>query len=68
MMCPVCGAQTIVVDTRGTRRRRECFNEHRFSTEEVVVTNKRATHAGEVPLSTGEPGSPSGANSRGCAR
>ena len=37
MKCPKCNAWTLVKDTRGTRRRRECANGHRFSTTEVVV-------------------------------
>lgn len=37
MKCPVCGVWTVVKDTRGGRRRRECANEHRFTTEEVVI-------------------------------
>jgi len=37
MKCPVCGVWTVVKETRGNRRRRECANEHRFSTEEVVI-------------------------------
>lgn len=28
-------------DTRGTRRRRECANGHRFSTEEITVEGVR---------------------------
>ena len=37
MKCPTCGTWTVVKETRGTRRRRECANEHRFTTEEVVI-------------------------------
>lgn len=37
MKCPTCGTWTIVKETRGGRRRRECANEHRFTTEEVVI-------------------------------
>jgi transcriptional regulator NrdR family protein len=37
MKCPECGVWSIVKETRGSRRRRECANEHRFTTEEVVV-------------------------------
>jgi len=37
MKCPTCGTWTSVKETRGTRRRRECANEHRFTTEETVV-------------------------------
>jgi DNA-directed RNA polymerase subunit M/transcription elongation factor TFIIS len=43
MDCPVCGSWSIVLETRqrkaGFIRRRLCGNEHKFSTEEVVVTN-----------------------------
>jgi transcriptional regulator NrdR family protein len=37
MKCPECGVWSVVKETRGTRRRRECANEHRFTTEEVVI-------------------------------
>ena len=37
MKCPLCGADTRTLETRDTRRRRECFNEHRFTTVETVV-------------------------------
>lgn len=37
MKCPECGAWTSVKETRGIRRRRECGNEHRFTTEEVII-------------------------------
>ena len=37
MKCPVCGTWTVVKESRGIRRRRECANEHKFTTEEVVV-------------------------------
>lgn len=46
--CPQCAAKTRVVDSRGVtdsggrvhgrRRRRECENQHRFSTVEVPIT------------------------------
>ena len=36
MKCPLCGAPTDVLETRGVVRRRECFNGHRFTTDEVV--------------------------------
>ena len=41
MMCPECGVWTIVKEARqspvhGYRRRRECANGHRFTTEEVA--------------------------------
>jgi len=35
--CPHCQAWTLVTDTRGTRRRRKCGNEHTFWTEEQVI-------------------------------
>jgi transcriptional regulator NrdR family protein len=48
MKCPRCGAQSDVLDTRPgphhtTRRRRECHNDHRFVTLEVLppATNQR---------------------------
>lgn len=41
MKCPVCGAWSVVKEVRETttryRRRRECANEHKFTTEEIVV-------------------------------
>jgi len=42
MKCPVCNAwslvkQTTTSPTFGHMRRRECANEHRFTTQEVVV-------------------------------
>lgn len=37
MKCPQCEAWTEVRETRGTKRRRECGNGHRFTTEEVVL-------------------------------
>lgn len=36
MKCPHCGAWSNVLETRTTRRRRECANGHRFSTVEVL--------------------------------
>jgi transcriptional regulator NrdR family protein len=42
MKCPVCEAWSIVKQTKkspvfGYVRRRECANEHRFTTQEIVV-------------------------------
>lgn len=34
MNCHLCGASTRVVETKGSRRRRECPNSHRFTTYE----------------------------------
>jgi transcriptional regulator NrdR family protein len=43
MRCPLCNAHTRVLSTRVSKtgenamiRRHECFNEHRFTTEERV--------------------------------
>ncbi len=47
MNCPRCGAPSTVLETRtqiaSVVRRRECFNQHRFTTHEVmpVVIDKR---------------------------
>jgi transcriptional regulator NrdR family protein len=45
MKCPVCGTWTLVKETRksptfGYTRRRECANEHRFTTKEVIVAQE----------------------------
>jgi transcriptional regulator NrdR family protein len=42
MKCPTCGAWSLVKQTKksptfGYTRRRECANEHRFTTQEVVI-------------------------------
>lgn len=53
MKCPICNADSRVVETRdsGTRRRRECFNLHRFTTIEVVQVIDTAKLArGRPPL------------------
>ena len=54
MKCPECGAWTLVKETRqsptfGQTRRRECANEHRFTTQELVIPQEaidfeRRTH------------------------
>ena len=40
MKCPTCGKGTDVIDSRirgpVVRRRRQCLNEHRFATTEIV--------------------------------
>lgn len=41
MKCPHCGVWTRTVETRGTRRRRECGNGHRFTTIEVTEMLKQ---------------------------
>lgn len=50
MKCPRCGADTRVLSTRvlstrGEVRRRECFNLHRFTTEEVQTDELPALRA-----------------------
>jgi transcriptional regulator NrdR family protein len=45
MKCPICDAWSTVRETRqnkrlGYIRRRECANEHRFTTQEVVVKDQ----------------------------
>lgn len=42
MNCPECDGNTKVVETRGTRRRRECLCcKTRFTTEETIVVKAR---------------------------
>lgn len=38
MKCPTCNSTTRVLETRGTRRRRECAQGHRFTTFEVPAS------------------------------
>jgi len=42
MKCPECGAWSVILETRDTsvryRRRRECGNNHKFTTEEVALS------------------------------
>lgn len=45
MKCPVCGAWSSVKETKesptfGYKRRRECGNEHKFTTQEVVIPDE----------------------------
>lgn len=45
MKCPECGAWSLVKQTKksptfGYTRRRECANEHRFTTQEIVVSQE----------------------------
>jgi len=52
MNCPECGKDTMVVDSRSTddsvRRRRECNEGHRFSTQEWVIKSNVETRANEL--------------------
>ena len=67
MKCPICNAQTDVEDSRVRKetnsviRKRKCFNDHIFKTEEKVQGDKllRPVHEGrpeaagaDVPSST----------------
>ena len=56
MNCPECGAWTTINETSHTvmryRRRRECGNGHRFTTEEVVVTPEQIKAERTVRLKT----------------
>ena len=42
MNCPECGAWSVILETRSSttryRRRRECGNGHKFTTEEITVS------------------------------
>jgi len=40
MNCPKCGAWSIVKYTKTPVRRRECANEHRFTTQEICIDDK----------------------------
>jgi len=40
MKCPHCGAWSDVKDSRQGRRRRECANGHRFTTQEIIIDEK----------------------------
>ena len=45
MNCPECGAWSVILETRSStaryRRRRECGNGHKFTTEEIVVSQEQ---------------------------
>ncbi len=56
MKCPQCGAWTEVLETRGIKRRRECGNGHRFTTEEIVVQGDSRDEAERRRIAA-EPGS-----------
>ena len=49
MNCPKCGVYTEVLETRvnpnGVRRRYECANLHRFTTQEALVPQQNKTQA-----------------------
>ena len=41
MKCPKCAAATDVKHTKDGMRTRECFNEHIFKTQEIVITEPK---------------------------
>jgi transcriptional regulator NrdR family protein len=41
MRCPQCGAWSLVLETRGPRRRRTCGNNHRYTTIEISFKDWR---------------------------
>lgn len=41
MKCPKCAAATDVKHTKDGIRTRECFNEHTFKTQEIVITEPK---------------------------
>ena len=46
MKCPICNSWSFVLSTRkGVIRRRECANEHRFTTIENLKVDKPLTNA-----------------------
>lgn len=55
MKCPICGAWSEVLETRQGVRRRECANQHRFSTIEVLRTlaAKREAQRNATKVKTG---------------
>ena len=38
--CPECGAPSVVKETRSNKRRRVCFNDHTFTTNEVIKSTE----------------------------
>jgi len=66
LQCPVCNTKlSSVIETRGRFRKRKCFNDHTFKTEECVVEVKRpevlraqvlTLLASNVGLTPGAPG------------
>lgn len=41
MKCPLCQAPTDVKHTKNGLRIRECFNLHRFKTQEILLTEPK---------------------------
>jgi ssDNA-binding Zn-finger/Zn-ribbon topoisomerase 1 len=41
MKCPKCQAPTDVKQTKNGLRTRECFNNHTFKTQEIVITEPK---------------------------
>lgn len=56
MNCPKCGAESKVIDTRGSRRRRECVAcKARYSTVEVLAQNSRGSNKPPKPAPVVKP-------------
>jgi hypothetical protein len=41
MKCPLCSAPTDVKHTKNGLRQRECFNNHTFKTQEILLTEPK---------------------------
>lgn len=50
MKCFYCSEQTLVLETRDTKRRRICTNGHRFITQEVEMFPEQLRPTGRSPL------------------
>lgn len=48
MRCPACHSWSRVLETRGSTRRRECANGHRFTTTEVCIAHEEAVQAAKL--------------------
>jgi len=68
MNCPECGAWTTISETRLTvmryRRRRECGNGHKFTTEEVVVSQEQLDSESSERLKVFREKEPKGASTK----
>ena len=51
MDCPKCEGKTLVLETRGTERRRQCQAcSHRFSTREIIKKTRQPDYSKIKPL------------------
>jgi hypothetical protein len=53
MKCPACDAQTEVIYKTGPRRRRQCRNGHRFTTNEAITSGVRPKAGEPQPVPPG---------------